>query len=215
MHLVQRERRDDELAVAGEHPVRCEVQQRTRFLAQGDQEDDPLGRQPPRRKRQRSGGRPVEPLHVVDRHEYRPLAGKGLNHAQEAERHSALVDRPRCRHLEHQGRAQRVRLRRRQLADRVQPVRQQVTDARVRELRLGLEGPGCKHGTPVRLRSFGTGTPEGRLAGSRLSRQQERTGRAVGCGDERRDRCELAFPADDLELHVTIVARSCADALLR
>ena len=77
-----------------------------------------------------------------------PRLRKHTQHAEEAQRHRALVDGRSGRRLEQERGAQRLRLGRRQLLERVVRRREEVADAGVGELRLRLERAGSEQRAP-------------------------------------------------------------------
>ena len=111
---------------------------RTEALAAGGEEhDDAFRLEPPRRERERAGRRLVEPVRVVDHAEERAVVSRG---GEQAQRRGADVEAAGALRLgERQCAAQRVRLHRRQLRQPVEQRAHELVQARVRELRLGLD----------------------------------------------------------------------------
>ena len=152
-----------------EDGVRCEDEFRTRLLPQGDQEPNRFGLEAFRSERKRLRGRAIEPLHVVDGDQDRLRTCDRAEHAEQSKRYPSLIHSPRSGCLEHQSRTQRMRLRRRELADRIELTGKQVTETRVRKFCLCLQRLGRDDRRAVRLRLLDADAPEGRLAGPRFS----------------------------------------------
>ena len=209
VHVLQAERSKSKLGVAGEHLLGRERKPTTRLLAQRKQEADALG-QPAGREEESACGRAVEPLEIVDGDDDEPRLRKHAQHAEEPQRHGALVDGRSGRHLEQERGAQRLRLGRRQLLERVMRRREKVADAGVGELRLRLERARSEERAALGLSALGSGAPQRRLAHACLAGDEQRPRPRLAV-EEACDHCELRVPADDRLRHVPIVAH----ALLR
>ena len=160
MHAAQRRAGQDkpepgvEEAVDGAHAqgpdaeARADVERRRRVAAGAPSEEqaDRLGSQPPPRELECPSGGGVEPLDVIDGDENRALARQAAEQPQERDPERPIVGGARARRLEQQRDPQRLRLRARELADRVlrRPV-QEVAEPGEVELRLGLGGPRLEH----------------------------------------------------------------------
>ena len=99
MHLLRSESTHFELVVAGIDLLGRERQPGARLQSQGEQKAHGLF-QPAGGKDDRASGRAIEPLQVIDRHEYRLRTSERTQNAEEAEGDRALVDGPRCGLLE-------------------------------------------------------------------------------------------------------------------
>ena len=105
--------------------------------AGGEEHDDAFRLESPRRERERAGRRLVEPVRVVDHAEERAVVPRG---SEQAQRRGADVEPARALCLgERERAAQRIRLDRRQLRQPVEQGTHELVQARVRELRLGLD----------------------------------------------------------------------------
>ena len=99
-----------------------------------------------------------------------------------------------------------MRLWGRELVERVVVGVEEIAEAAVSELGLGLERAGGENGVALGLRVLHPRPPERRLAHAGVAREQQRARRDLG-GDEAPDRRELVFSADDVVAHPAIVAR--------
>ena len=135
---------------------------------------------------------------------------KHAQHAEEPQRYGALVDGRSGRHLEQERGAQRLRLGRWQLLERVVRRREEVADAGVGEFRLRLERARSEQRATFDLRALGSGAPQRRLAHACLARDEQRARPRLAV-EEACDRCKLRVPTDDRLRHLPIVAH----ALLR
>ena len=152
-----------------------------------EQERDGLVRQPRRGERQGLGGRRVEPLEVVDRHQQRGEPAQLVEHAQR----DGLLGRL-ARRGPQQRRLQRGPLRARQ-AGHVDPV-EEVDQPRERMARLGPARPRHGDAQPERAGLVDPRLPQRRLPDPGRAREHERPRGPV---EERSEPRELGLAADE------------------
>ena len=110
---------------------------RKRLAARGEEHDDAFRVESSRGERERAGRRLVEPVRVVDHAEQRAVFARG---SEQAQRRGADGEPARALGLgERERAAQRIRLNRRKLGQPVEQRPHELVQARVRELRLGLD----------------------------------------------------------------------------
>ncbi|HET6714889.1 MAG TPA: hypothetical protein VFI59_14415 [Actinomycetota bacterium] len=133
------------------HPARTHIEgalqakwirQPGRFSQRGH-DADRLPIETANRERQGLGGGTVDPLHIVDREDYRLGSGHGLQRAKDRDRDASPVGPLPATLRAQQRDVELPALRRRQrIGDLVQRVADQVAERRVGEARLGLDRAG-------------------------------------------------------------------------
>ena len=175
VHLEQRARRLGGEARQRELLETGAVDRRRLARPHGEQHHDRVGEQPPRGEDQRRGRRPVEPVHVVDEHHYRPLLGQGRQQAER--RHADEVRFSRCGRRQPERGLERGALRARETAELAEHRAEQLVQPAEGDLHLGLDAARAQHrGGPGHR---GRVLEQRRLADPRLAAQHEHPARAV------------------------------------
>jgi hypothetical protein len=145
-----------------------------------------------------AGARWIEPLHVVDRDDQRPLSGRERsNDRQGGARDGELVGAAIGGRLL-QGDRERSALRLRQAGDRPRIDRlEDVRERRIRQSRLVLPRRSGEDGEALGAGSVEPGSPERRLADPGCTVDDEGTRSVIRRLDKAPDGRELRLPSDD------------------
>ena len=160
-------------AIARERAIEVERGGRRARGPLRDQQGDRLIGQSPHGEAEHRRARPVEPLHVVDRHHERRRAGERAQRRQRGERDGLLVGLVVVlRHAE--GDLERAALRAGELVEHRRVGAQEVAERGVGEARLRLGGPGGDGSHARHPRTVHRRLPQRRLPHARLARDQQR-----------------------------------------
>ena len=203
MDRTHGQRLDPEPLEGGEGPVELE-RHCNGPSARGCENAHRLRAQAPQHERHDLGRARIDPLHVVQSEEKRPILSKSAHHREQREPEQPHLRRRPVR-LPHQQRGlERAPLNGRQLRQRLLDHRgEHVADGCERDLRLGVGRTGREDAEaafprePVRL------LPERGLADPGVTLEQQCLATGRHDAQERIERLQLLAPADDLDCHRT------------
>jgi hypothetical protein len=184
-------RADRFLDARGARPVNESSSEQQEYLARGD---------PSQRESKHARRRRVQPLDVVHCDQQPLPVAEELEHAAHCNAKRAMVDRITRRLFEEQRSLKRTAPRRRKaIQDVVEDVLEQISQSRVSETMLSLGRSRRQYAQSARARTLDAREPERRLADTRLSLEDERSGPSPHLVDESMDGGKLLFSADDPE----------------